>query len=59
MWDRSRLEAIGIFQEPWEAEEPQDALRDDQEIERQRACLQNSWEQREIVYNRGGRGWWS
>lgn len=60
MWDRSRLEAIGIFQEPWnETDSLRDSLREEQEAARQRAYMENSWEKREQIYRSGGTGWWS
>lgn len=60
MWDRSRLDAIGIFQEPWEdADDTGESFLEKQEAQRQRAYLQKSQEQRELVLSRGGTGWWS
>ncbi|TGJ83304.1 hypothetical protein E0Z10_g5440 [Xylaria hypoxylon] len=62
MWDRLRLEEIGIFQQPWEYTDDshsRGSLLEQQEAQRQRGYLQNSWEQRAQIYRRGGTGWWS
>ncbi|KND93678.1 hypothetical protein TOPH_01416 [Tolypocladium ophioglossoides CBS 100239] len=60
MWDRSRLEAVGIFQKPWEdMDGSRDSLLEEQEATRQRAYMENSWEKREQIYMSGGTGWWS
>ncbi|KAK8136767.1 hypothetical protein PG984_004707 [Apiospora sp. TS-2023a] len=61
MWDRSRLEAIDLFRESWNLssyssgaweEQPHDAAQ-------RRRCLRETWERREWIWKRGGRGWWS
>lgn len=60
MWDRSRLEAVGIFQKPWEdMDSSRDSLLEEQEAMRQQAYMENSWEKREQIYMSGGTGWWS
>lgn len=60
MWDRSRLEAVGLFREPWdESSYSGSAALEQQDAARRRAGLQESWERREWVWKRGGRGWWS
>lgn len=60
LWDRARLEAVGIFQGTWEdVSQPRDAILEDQEVARQRAYMGNSWEAREQIYMQGGTGWWS
>ncbi|KAJ2988039.1 hypothetical protein NUW58_g4185 [Xylaria curta] len=62
MWDRSRLEAIGVFQEPWEETDEgnsEESVLEQQEAQRQREYLKSSWEQRQRILSRGGTGWWS
>jgi len=60
MWDRSRLEALGIIQEPWEdVDNSVDSLLEEQEAARERAYMENSWEKREQIHMSGGTGWWS
>lgn len=60
LWDRSRLEAVGLFESAWNAaDESVDASLEDQEDQRQRAYMQNSWDKREQVWLSGGQGWWS
>ncbi|KAI1371051.1 hypothetical protein F4677DRAFT_436620 [Hypoxylon crocopeplum] len=60
MWDRSRLNAVGIFQDPWEdTDGSEESLLEEQEAARERAYMQNSWEKREEIFMRGGTGWWS
>lgn len=59
MWNKSRLEATGIFQKPWEdTRDPQELLLERQEAMRQNAYMQNSWDQREHLQRQGGTGWW-
>ncbi|KAI8635657.1 hypothetical protein F5Y19DRAFT_482857 [Xylariaceae sp. FL1651] len=59
MWDRFRLEAIGIFQDPWEeTDDSEQSLLEEQEVQRERAYLQNSQDQRERLHSLGGTGWW-
>lgn len=60
MWDRSRLEAIGIIKEPWEdIPGPGGSLLEDQDAARERAYMENSWKKREQIHMSGGTGWWS
>ncbi|KAK7935315.1 hypothetical protein PG985_000810 [Apiospora marii] len=60
MWDRSRLKVIGLFREPWlDPSYSGGATLEQQDAARRRAGLQESWEKREWVWKRGGRGWWS
>ncbi|KAG8410866.1 hypothetical protein J3459_012118 [Metarhizium acridum] len=60
MWDRWRLDSVGILQEPWEdTMSSTDLLLEEQEAARQRAYMENSWEKREKIYRSGGTGWWS
>ena len=60
IWDRSRLEETGIFQEPWEdRSRSNEALLEEQEAVRQRAYVRNSWEARQQISWSGGTGWWS
>ncbi|KAI0000079.1 hypothetical protein F4779DRAFT_635724 [Xylariaceae sp. FL0662B] len=57
MWDRSRLDEIGVFQEPWEEREI--SLEEKHEAIRQHAYMENSWDQRENMSRMGASGWWS
>lgn len=61
LWDRSRLEAIGgLLREPWDdSSYSSDAARERQDAARRTAGLQWTWERREWIWKRGGRGWWS
>lgn len=60
MWDQSRLDAIGLFQNPWQDDvKERDSCLDEQEATRQRACMEDSWERKEQIYRSGGTGWWS
>lgn len=60
LWDKSRLEAVGLFESAWnDSDELVDASLEEQEEQRQRAYMQNSWDQREQVWSSGGHGWWS
>ncbi|KAK8065479.1 hypothetical protein PG997_012226 [Apiospora hydei] len=60
MWDRRRLESIGLFREPWDdASCLREAAREQQEAAQRRAGLHESWERREWIWKRGGGGWWS
>ncbi|KAI1109804.1 hypothetical protein F5Y14DRAFT_390502 [Nemania sp. NC0429] len=60
MWDRSRLEEVGVFQGPWEdMVSPEDSLLERQELGRQRAYMENSWGPRERISRDGGSGWWA
>ncbi|KAI1178887.1 hypothetical protein F4777DRAFT_536063 [Nemania sp. FL0916] len=59
MWDRSRLEAAGLFQQAREDMPPtRDPVLEKQEAERELAWLRNSQDEREHVSRRGGSGWW-
>ena len=60
MWDRSRLDSFGIFDEPWDAEiaRRNESWEHDQAIERH-IKMRASWEKREQVYIFGGTGWWN
>ncbi|KJK79987.1 hypothetical protein H634G_04226 [Metarhizium anisopliae BRIP 53293] len=60
MWDRCRLDSVGILQVPWEDTRSSTELQlEEQEAARQRAYMENSWEKREKMYRRGAVGWWS
>ncbi|KID83271.1 hypothetical protein MGU_09456 [Metarhizium guizhouense ARSEF 977] len=60
MWDRCRLDSVGILQVPWEdTRSSTDLLLEEQEAARQRAYMENSWEKREKMYRSGAVGWWS
>jgi hypothetical protein len=56
MWDRSRLDGMGIFEDDWverEAEPPSE------DIIRRREQRLASTQRRGEIYWAGGRGWWS
>lgn len=60
LWDRSRLEAVGLFDSAWnDSDESMGASLEEHEDQRQRASMQDSWDQREKVWLSGGQGWWS
>ncbi|KAK7953507.1 hypothetical protein PG988_014201 [Apiospora saccharicola] len=62
MWNRSRLEAIGLFRESWNLSSYSSGASREEEQQystRRRAGLRESWERREWIWKRGGRGWWS
>lgn len=60
MWDRFRLEGAGIYQKPWETVcQSRDRLQEEQEAGRRQAYMENSWDQREKIYRRGGVGYWT
>jgi hypothetical protein len=59
VWDRPRLETVGIFRQACEdMPVTHDPVLLEQEAERERGWLQNSWEERKAVSGRGGSGWW-
>ncbi|KAI8625206.1 hypothetical protein F5Y19DRAFT_489879 [Xylariaceae sp. FL1651] len=55
MWDRSRLETTGIFEEPWEDTGIPENPHHEEEEQRQ----EDSGARRCQIYNSGGTGWWS
>jgi hypothetical protein len=61
LWDRSRLDNIGIFDSSWE---PLDISSDmilerQQEAKRHFIYMASSWDARSKIYVTGGRGWWN
>lgn len=63
MWDRSRLEATGVFQEPWmedveDVEDGEDAdarnRRNHEGMKQQRQRMRKSWARRKDIFDRGG-----
>ena len=60
MWDRSRLDEIGIFQKDWvPTDDVQNSLLDASETESGRVWMETSFRMRQEIYRAGGRGWWS
>jgi hypothetical protein len=60
LWDKSRIEAVGLLESPWTAPGPSaDMFIDREEDQQERTRMQNSWDQRAKVWSSGGRGWWS
>ncbi|KAI8948488.1 hypothetical protein F4801DRAFT_556711 [Xylaria longipes] len=60
IWDRVRLEAVGIFDGSWrDMVSARDLTLERQNIGREQAYMQNSWEKREEIRRAGGSGWWS
>ncbi|KAI3323322.1 hypothetical protein HD806DRAFT_544087 [Xylariaceae sp. AK1471] len=60
MWDRSRLEAVSIFQKPfdWEEGRRYSILRLE-EAHRQRRLVDKSKDKALVIRRNGGTGWWS
>ncbi|KAK2590702.1 hypothetical protein QQS21_011613 [Conoideocrella luteorostrata] len=60
MWDKHRLDQLGVFNKPWEdVFNSEKLVRREREFSRQRVYMRNAWDQREQVSRRGGSGWWS
>ncbi|KAI1745779.1 hypothetical protein F4680DRAFT_403203 [Xylaria scruposa] len=61
MWDRVRLETVGIFEEPWgnEAQMRRDRRFRIDEIYSRYKIMEKSWLRRESISKAGGSGWWS
>lgn len=60
MWDLSRLDELGIFQNEWkDTGRREDLLLEAQEAARQRSRMESSWKKREQIYMKGCTGWWS
>jgi hypothetical protein len=57
MWDSARLDEWRIFAHPWHPPEPpRDTLSHDFP---RRKFMEHSWRARLLIYEDGGRGWWS
>lgn len=60
LWDRSRLEAVGLFKNRWvDPDDSVDPTMEREENQRQSGYMVNSWDRREDIFFSGGKGWWS